>query len=85
MDEWIVFKITRADDAGGNYEGVVVARGGPEKPMQEIASRLLEDDQEAQVAVRYCSGRPFRTIDEARRALAAWTDEDYERWCDVWR
>ena len=85
LDEWIVFKITRADDAGGNDEGVVVAHGGPEKPMQEIASRLLEDDQEAQVAVRYCSGRPFRTIEEARRALAAWTDEDYQRWCDEWR
>lgn len=85
LDEWIVFRISRADEVHQNYEGTVIAHGGPEKPMRKIAAKVREAAPEADVWVGYCSGRPIRSIEDVRRALAEWTDEDFERWCDVWR
>ncbi len=89
IDEWIVFKITKPDDVNMDDVGVVVAHGGPEKPMREIARRIWTAEPEGRLLVEYCWGRRIRSGDELRRAIDAHLEYldslDADEWADVWR
>ncbi len=84
--EWIVFHILRPDDETVNHEGVVVAHGGPEKPMREIAASIWTGQPDVRLVVQYSTGRPIRTGAELRRAIDEYFEtHDYDEWYDVWR
>ena len=86
IDEWIVFRITRPDDVHINHEGFVVAHGGPEEPMREMAAKIWEADPGARIYVEYSTGRPIRTGEEMRRAIEEYFEtHDFEEWHHVWR
>jgi hypothetical protein len=86
IDEWIVFKITKPEDWTGNHEGFVIAHGGPEKPMLEIAEKIWTAEPGGRLVVEFCGGRPIRTGEEARRAIEEYFEtHDYEEWLDVYR
>lgn len=85
IDEWIVFRITRPEDWHGNHEGSVVAHGGPEKPMREIAAKIWSAEDNVRLALEYCCGRPIRTGAEMVRAIEEYFEtHDYDESCDVW-
>lgn len=84
--EWIVFRVRRADDETVNHEGIVLAHGGPEKPMREVAREIWSTEPDAHVLVRFCAGRPIRTGAEMRRVIEEYFEtHDYDEWYDVWR
>ena len=81
--EWIVFKILESDDRRLNHRGIVVAHGGPEAPMREIASRLFRDEPGVRVIVEYSHGRPFQSAEEFREAIHEYFSvHDLEDWLD---
>lgn len=85
IDEWIVFRITRPEDWHGNHEGYVVARGGPEKPMREVARKIWSTEENVRLVVEYCCGRPIRTGEEMRRVTEEYFEtHDFDEWSDVW-
>jgi hypothetical protein len=86
IDEWIVFRVTRPEDWHGNHEGFVVAHGGPEKPMQDIAAKIWSTEENVRLAVRYCHGRPIRTGAEMVKAIEEYFEtHDLDEWYDVYR
>lgn len=86
IDEWIVFRITRPDDVHINHEGFVVAHGGPEGPMREVAKKIRSTEVDVRLTVTYCHGRPIRTGAEMVKAIEEYFEtHDFDEWYDVYR
>ena len=86
IDEWIVFKITKPDDWGFNEAGIVVAHGGPQKPMHEISKKVHEAEPGARTVVMYATGRRLRTREEVLRHIEEYFDtHDYDEWLHDYR